>query len=145
MTAARVTEGDGINRNRVRGSIVRNKGLLVTKLKGLLYSNVVRNYAGKPEVVAALDAIPTVAEVYGDAKAPDLTCAWPMAFCGPAGMDEALADKICEVVSSIVDSPEYMQRVKDLGGTNTFQDFTRAEMREMMDRVDEQCKSFFGN
>ena len=115
------------------------------KLKGLLYSNVVRNYAGKPEVVAALDSVPTVAEIYGDAKAPELTCAWPMAFCGPAGMDEALADKICEVVSSIVDSPEYMQRVKDLGGTNTFQDFTRAEMREMMDRVDEQCKSFFGN
>ena len=115
------------------------------KLKGLLYSNVVRNYAGKPEVVAALDAIPTVAEIYGDAKAPELTCAWPMAFCGPAGMDEALADKICEVVSSIVESEEYMQRVKDLGGTNTFQDFTRAEMREMMDRVDEQCKSFFGN
>ena len=62
----------------------------------------------------------------------------------PAGMSEALADKICEVVNSIVDSPEYMQRVKDLGGTNTFQDFTRAEMREMMNRVDEQCKSFFG-
>ena len=115
------------------------------KLKGLLYSNVVRNYAGKPEVVAALDAIPTVADIYGDAKAPELTCAWPMAFAGPGGMDEALADKICEVVSSIVDSPEYMERVKALGGTNTFQDFTRAEMREMMDRVDEQCKSFFAN
>ena len=115
------------------------------KLKGLLYSNVVRNYAGKPEVVAALDAIPTVADIYGDAKAPELTCAWPMAFAGPGGMDEALADKICEVVSSIVDSPEYMERVKGLGGTNTFQDFTRAEMREMMDRVDEQCKSFFAN
>ena len=115
------------------------------KLKGLLYSNVVRNYAGKPEVVAALDAIPTVADIYGDAKAPELTCAWPMAFAGPGGMDEALADKICEVVSSIVDSPEYMERVKGLGGTNTFQDFTRAEMREMMDRVDAQCKSFFGN
>ncbi len=115
------------------------------KLKGLLYSNVVRNYAGKPEVVAALDAIPTVADIYGEAKAPELTCAWPMAFCAPAGMDEALADKICEVVSSIVDSPEYMERVAALGGTNTFQDFTRAEMREMMDRVDEQCKSFYGN
>ena len=58
-------------------------------------------------------------------------------------MDEALADKICEVVNTIVDSPEYMERVKALGGTNTFQDFSRDEMREMMDRVDEQCQSFF--
>ena len=113
------------------------------KLKGLLYSNVTRNYAGAPEVVAALDAIPTVADIYGDEKAPDLTCAWPMALAGPAGMDEALADKICEVVNTIVDSPEYMERVKALGGTNTFQDFSRDEMREMMDRVDEQCQSFF--
>ena len=61
---------------------------------------------------------------------------------GCKGEDGVAGDS---VVSSIVDSPEFMQRVKDLGGTNTFQDFTRAEMREMMDRVDEQCKSFFGS
>lgn len=115
------------------------------KLKGLIYSNFVRNYAGSPEVVAALDAIDTVADIYGEEKAPDLCCAWPMALCGPAGMDEALADKISQVMNSIVESPEYMERVKALGGTNTYQDFSRAEMREMMDKVDEQVRSFYEN
>ncbi len=112
-------------------------------LKGLIYSNWLRNYADN-EVKPVLDAIDTVADIYGDEEAPSLCCAWPMALAGPAGMDEALCDKIAEVVNGIVDSEEFMQRVRDLGGTNTFQAFTREEMREMMDHVDEQVRAFYG-
>ena len=111
------------------------------KVVGILNSLVDRNYTD--DLKEVLDNVPIVTDYIDRSEAEDLVCAWPMTIYGPASMSEETAKAINEICKGIADKPEYMERIKALGASNTYQIFTYEEINEITQGADKQIKAVF--
>jgi len=112
------------------------------KVIGILNSLVDRNYTD--DLKEVLDQVPIVSDFVKDrAEAEKLVCAWPMTIYGPASMSEETAKAINQICKGIADRPDYMARIKQLGGSNTYQYFTFEEINEITQRADQQIREIF--
>lgn len=112
------------------------------KVIGILDSLVDRNYTD--DLKEVLDNVPIVTDFVTDkAEAEGLVCAWPMTIYGPASMSEETAKAINEICKGIADKPEYMERIKALGSSNTYQYFTFEEINDITKSADDQIKAVF--
>ena len=111
------------------------------KVVGILNSLVDRNYTD--DLKEVLDNVPIVTDYIDRAEAEALVCAWPMTIYGPASMSEETAKAINDICKGIADKPEYMERIKALGASNTYQIFSYEEINEITQDADKQIKAVF--
>lgn len=112
------------------------------KVVGILNSLLDRNYTD--DLKEVLDEVPIVTDYVEDREAAEsLVCAWPMTIFGPGKMSEETAKAINEICKGIADRPEYMERIKALGGSNTYQYFSFEDINAITKAADEQVKGIF--
>lgn len=111
------------------------------QMKGLIYSNYERTYK-KTEATKCLDDMMMVSDIVEE-NPEALCCAWDIAYAGPAGMDQALAQKIADTMKGIADSPEWMERVYALGSTNNYVYVPLDELAEHLDLAESQIAQFY--
>jgi len=86
--------------------------------------------------------IPTLTDVFGD-KAEDALFENRTFIAGPAGMDPALVQQIADVINGILDSPEFMERVHGLKGTD-FYTWTPEELNAYLKDADAKTAKIMG-
>ncbi len=112
------------------------------KVMGILNSLVDRNYTD--DLKEVLDNVPIVTDYVTDREAAtDLVCAWPMTIYAPASMSRETAEAINKICAGIAERSDYMDRIKKLGGSNTYQIFSYDEINEITKTADEQVKAVF--
>lgn len=112
------------------------------KAVAILDSLVDRNYTD--DLKDVLDKCPIVTDYVTDrVQAEKLVCAHPMTIFGPASMSEETAKQINAACAGIAERPDYMEQIKALGSSNTYQIFTWEEINEITQAADRQVKEAF--
>jgi len=112
------------------------------KVVAILDSLVDRNYTS--DLADVLDKCPIVTDYVTDrTQAEGLVCAWPMTIYAPASMSVEMAKQINEACAGIAKSDKYMERIKALGSSNTYQIFSYEEINAITATADQQVKAVF--
>lgn len=108
-------------------------------LKALANNSLVRAY---PDAIKEyLDPVPN----YADLGLESLDYQGPMFILAPGGLDEKLAQIICDTINSFADNEQYMADAVALGRHSEFRAFSLEELRSAVDTCDTQLQNVFGN
>ncbi len=111
-------------------------------LKALVLTRVDRDYDYiDPQYHDLMATIPT----FGDLGLNDYVTISPMCIFGPAGMSDALCDKIIETMEKVLTTPEWAERIKtQLGGSNCYDSRTHAEITQIIVDADKVIADILG-
>lgn len=113
------------------------------KVKGILNSVCNRDlYTADLEPLKDVPIVPEVPGVKAE-DAEGLICAWPMTIYAPASMERGMVEWINAQCATIRDNATYMERIKGLGSTNTYQIFSVDEINQIQQDADAQIKIVF--
>ena len=92
----------------------------------------VPDYDGKinPDYVSIIDAMEILPDA--DPNYQDMEVLTPLVYIGPAGMSQELVDQIHNLMIKIRENPTADDRIKQVGGPNTYEPWTQQELIDMI-------------
>ncbi len=101
-------------------------------MKCLISTRSARDYDGKinPDYVSVIDAMQILPDA--DPNYQDMEVLTPLVYIGPAGMSQELVDQIHNLMIKIRENKTADDRIKQVGGPNTYEPWTQQELIDMI-------------